>query len=102
MIARVSGNGLSIQGINAYESHLFTFLCKNLNIFVSTYIIILKSLSRLISAYIPIIMNISIFAQLWPNGNVLDSDEHGPGFEAHRKPLVTSGRVSGPKFSCQN
>ena len=69
---------------------------------MSTYITIPKSLSRFMSAYIPIIMIISIFEQSWPNGNVLDSDQHGPGFKAHRRPLVTSGRASGPKCSCQN
>ena len=31
--------------------------------------------------------------QPWPSGNALDSDQLGPGFEAHRRPLVTSGRV---------
>ena len=30
--------------------------------------------------------------QSWPSGNALDQDQHGPGFEAHRMPLVTSGR----------
>ena len=40
--------------------------------------------------------------QPWPSGNALDSDQRGPGFEAHRRPLVTSGRASGPNCSCQN
>ena len=40
--------------------------------------------------------------QPWPSGNALNSDQHGPGFEAQRRPLVTSGRASGPKCSCQN
>ena len=35
--------------------------------------------------------------QPWPSGNALDSDQRGPGFEAQRRPLVTSGRASGPK-----
>ena len=33
----------------------------------------------------------------WPSGNTLDSDQYGPGFEAHRRPLVTSGSTSGSK-----
>ena len=33
--------------------------------------------------------------QPWPSGNAPDSDQRGPGFEAHRRPLVTSGRASG-------
>jgi len=33
--------------------------------------------------------------QPWPSGNALDSDQRGPGFEAHRRPLVTSGKASG-------
>ena len=36
--------------------------------------------------------------QPWPSGNALDSDQRGPGFEAHRRPLVTSGMASGPKI----
>ena len=40
--------------------------------------------------------------QPWPSGNALDSDQRGPGFEAHCRPLVTSGRASGPKCSRQN
>ena len=40
--------------------------------------------------------------QPWPSGNVLDSDQHGPGFKAHSRPLVTSGRASGLKCLCQN
>ena len=40
--------------------------------------------------------------QSWPSGNALDSDQRGPGFEAHRRPLVTSGRSYSPKCSCQN
>ena len=40
--------------------------------------------------------------QLWPSGNALDSDQRGPAFKAHRRPLVTLGRASGPKCSCQN
>ena len=31
--------------------------------------------------------------QPWPSGNALDSDEHGPKFEAQRRPLVTPGRA---------
>ena len=42
------------------------------------------------------------YKQPWPSGNALDSDQHGAGFEAQRRPLVTSGRASGPKCSCQN
>ena len=38
----------------------------------------------------------------WPSYNALDSDQHGPGFEAQRRPLVMSGRASGPKCLCQN
>ena len=33
-----------------------------------------------------------IVEQPWPSSNALDSDQRGPGFEAHRMPLVTSGR----------
>ena len=40
--------------------------------------------------------------QLWPSGNALNSDKYGPGFEAHRRPLVTSGRAPGPTCSSQN
>ena len=40
--------------------------------------------------------------QPWPSGETLDLDQRGPGFEAHRRPLVTSGRASGRKCSCQN
>ena len=40
--------------------------------------------------------------QPWPSGNALDSDQRGAGFEAHHRPLVTSGRASGPKCPCQN
>ena len=39
--------------------------------------------------------------QPWLSGNALDSDQHGPGFEAQRRPLLTSGRASGPKCLCQ-
>ena len=39
--------------------------------------------------------------QPWPSGNAIDSDQCGPGFKAHRRPLVTSGRASGLKCSCQ-
>jgi len=38
----------------------------------------------------------------WPSGDELDFDQRGPGFEAHRRPLVTPGRASGPKCSRQN
>ena len=38
----------------------------------------------------------SIKEQPWPSGNALDSDQHGPGFEAQRWPLVASGRAYGP------
>ena len=40
--------------------------------------------------------------QMWPSSNALDSNQRGPGFKAHCKPLVTSGRASGLKCSCQN
>ena len=39
------------------------------------------------------------YEQPWPSGNEFDSDQHGPGFEAHSRPLVTSGRASSPKCS---
>ena len=41
--------------------------------------------------------NVLKFKNLWPSYNALDSDQHGPEFEAHRRPLVTSGRASGSK-----
>ena len=40
--------------------------------------------------------------QWWPSGNALDSYQRGPGFKAHRRLLVTSGRASSLKCSCQN
>ena len=40
--------------------------------------------------------------QPWPSSNTLNSDQHGPGFKAHRRPLVMSGRASGLKCLCQN
>ena len=40
--------------------------------------------------------------QPWPSGKALDSGQRCPGFEAHCRPLVTSGRASGRKCSCQN
>ena len=40
--------------------------------------------------------------QRWPSDDALDSDQHGPGFMAHRRPLATSGRAFGPKCSRQN
>ena len=56
------------------------------------------------SKYSDLIGTMSAFnsEQPWPSGNALDSDQHGPGLEAQRSPLVTSGRASGPKCSCQN
>ena len=33
--------------------------------------------------------------QPWPSGNAPGSYQHGPGFEAHRRPLAMSGRASG-------
>ena len=40
--------------------------------------------------------------QPWASSNTFDSDQHGPGFEAQRRPFVTPGRASGPKCACQN
>ena len=40
--------------------------------------------------------------QPWPSGKALDSGQRCPGFEAHCRPLVMSGRASGRKCSCQN
>ena len=37
-----------------------------------------------------------------PDFDTHDLDQHGPGFEAQRRPLVTSGKASGPKCSRQN
>ena len=30
----------------------------------------------------------SIPEQPWPSGNAIDADQRGPGFEAHRRPLL--------------
>ena len=47
-------------------------------------------------------VNQAAHEQPWTSCNALDSDQRGPRFEAHCRPLVTSGRASDPKFSCQN
>ena len=38
------------------------------------------------------VSNSNLAEQPWPSSNALDSDQRGPRFEAHRRPLVTSGR----------
>ena len=38
--------------------------------------------------------------QPWPSDEELDLDQRGPRFEAHCRPLVASGRASGPIWSC--
>ena len=40
--------------------------------------------------------------QLWPSGNAHDSDQRGPGFKAHRRPLMMSGRAPGVICSCES
>ena len=45
---------------------------------------------------------LGLVEQPWPSCNALDSDQHGPGFEAQHRPLLTSGKAFGPKCSCQN
>ena len=51
---------------------------------------------------ITIVFSFHVVEQPWSSGNALDKDQHGPGFEAQRRPLVISRRASGLKCSCQN
>ena len=84
----------------------YTIICMCIYIYIYIYIHIYIYIYIFIYIYIYIYIFIyNIYTHIYiyiPSGEELDLDQCGLVFEAHRRPLVMSGRAYSPKCSCQN